>query len=164
MPVLNEEQKRAIVQGLACFRTPSEVSEDVKEEFGVEIGREHVRRYNPQQCDDVAKKWCVLFEATRKRFIAETAEIPISHQAFRLRELLDLYRQAKRSRNAVLAASLLEQAAKEGGGAFTNHRVLRGAVATGDLSSVSDEQLDRLIAGEDPEVVFGRGANGAGSS
>lgn len=124
MPALSEDQKRRIVQGLACFRTPSEVAEDVEEEFGVKIDRSHVRKYNPDQVAEVAEKWRALFAATRQRFLAEVAEIPIYHQSFRLRELLDLYRKAKR--NPVLAASILEQAAKEAGGAFTNRRELSG--------------------------------------
>lgn len=150
MPSLSEDQKRRIVQGLACFRTPSEVSEDVEEEFGVKIDRSHVRKYNPEQVSDVAEKWRVLFAETRKRFVEEVAEIPITHQSFRLRELLDLYRKAKR--NPVLAASLLEQAAKEVGGAFTNRREHSGPGggpiatrdATVDLTKLSTETLRKV--------------------
>lgn len=125
MPALNADQKRFIVQGLACFKTPSEVAEAVKEEFGIEVPREQVRNYNPLQVE-VAEKWRALFAETRERFLADVAEIGIAHQSFRLRELLDLYHNAKRSRNAMLAASLLEQAAKERGGMYTNRREVSG--------------------------------------
>lgn len=140
MPALNEDQKRFIVQGLACFRTPSEVAEAVKEEFGVEVPREQVRNYNPLQVD-VAAKWRALFVETRERFLADIAEIGIAHQSFRLRELLDLYQQAKRSRNAMLAASLLEQAAKERGGMFTNRRELTGP----DGGPMSFQRIERVV-------------------
>jgi hypothetical protein len=125
MAVLSDAQKRAIVQGLACFRTPSEVAEDVKEAFGLEVPREQVRNYNPQQVE-VAKKWRSLFDATRAAFIAEVARHGITHQAYRLGELDAMLRKAKKAGNLVLAASLLEQAAREVGGMFTNRRELSG--------------------------------------
>jgi hypothetical protein len=46
----------------------------------------------------------------------------IANQSFRLAELTDLYRKAKKSKNHVLAAALMKQAAEEVGGAFTNER------------------------------------------
>lgn len=37
MPALNDDQKLFIVQALACFDTPTQVIEAVKQEFGVEV-------------------------------------------------------------------------------------------------------------------------------
>lgn len=125
MAVLSDAQKRAIVQGLACFQTPSEVADSVKAEFGVEVPREQVRNYNPQQVE-VAKKWRSLFDATRAAFIAEVARHGIAHQAYRLGELDAMLRKAKATGNLVLAASLLEQAAREVGGMYTNRREFGG--------------------------------------
>ena len=152
MAHLSEAQKTFIVQRLACWRTPSEVVDDVKETFGIEIPREQVRQYNPLQVR-VAAKWQALFDATRKKFIDEVAAEAIAHQAFRLREYLDLYRTAKSRKNLVLAAQLLEQAAKEAGGAYTNHRTHDNLNV--DLSNLTDDQLDRLAKGEDIRKVLG---------
>ena len=59
-----------------------------------------------------------LFRETRERYLKETADIAIAHQGFRLRELERMYRNV--GRNAELGAKLLEQAAKEVGGMFSN--------------------------------------------
>lgn len=154
MAKLTEEQKTFIVRRLACFRTPTEVCEDVEAEFGVKIDRGHVRQYNPEQVA-TSEKWRVIFEATREAFIAEVGREGIAHQTFRLRELADLYRRAKLRKNDPLALQILEQAAKEAGGAFTNrHQIDHSTI---DLSRLTDEQLERLAAGEDLRKVLKQG-------
>lgn len=128
MAKLSEAEKRFIVQALACYDTPTQVVEAVKEEFGTVIERSHVAQYDPSKASgrDVAKKWRDLFEDTRARFRKEISEIPIADQAYRLRQLQRLAQEAMKRKNIVLAASLLEQAAKESGGMFTNKRELSG--------------------------------------
>lgn len=128
MARLNDAQKRYIVQALACYDTPAQVAEAVKEEFGLDVHRAQVAQYDPTKVSgqDLAKKWRDLFEETRKRFRAEVAEIPIADQAYRMRQLHRMVQQAMNRKNLVLAAALLEQAAKESGGMFTNKRELSG--------------------------------------
>jgi len=125
MARLEEAHKTYVVQQLACFRSPSEVCDLVKEEFGIEIDRQQVRNYNPLQVE-VAAKWQALFDATRKKFLETQAEIGIAQQSYRLQELQEWYWWAKRKKNAGLAREILEQAAKESGGGFTNRRELTG--------------------------------------
>ena len=72
------------------------------------------------------EKWKALFEETRKTFLEDTATIAISHRAVRLRALQRMSEKAEMQGNMVLAASLLEQAAKEVGDSFTNRRELTG--------------------------------------
>ena len=129
MATLTDTHKRFIVQALACWDTPSQVAEAVKEEFGVDVPRVQVAQYDPTKVagQKLAKKWVDLFEATRKRFREEVAEIPIADQAFRLRSLGKIYDRHIRRGNVVGAAAVLEQAAKEAGGAFTNRREHTGA-------------------------------------
>ncbi|EHK65287.1 hypothetical protein KYC_17372 [Achromobacter arsenitoxydans SY8] len=88
-----------------------------------------VAQYDPTKVagQKLAKKWADLFEATRKRFREEVAEIPIADQAFRLRALGKIYERHISRGNVVGAAGVLEQAAKEVGGAFTNRREHTGA-------------------------------------
>lgn len=126
MATLTEDVKAFIVQALACFDTPTQVSEAVREEFGVEVTRMQVSAYDPTKKNgrDVSKKWRAIFAETRKRFLEETAEIPIANQSFRLRALQRMYEKTAARGNVVVAADLIEQAAKEVGGLFVNR--LRG--------------------------------------
>ena len=70
-----------------------------------------------------------IFEATRATFLEETAAIGVSHRAVRLRAIERLAYKAEALGNLVLAASLLEQAEKEVGNAFTNKREVAGDAA-----------------------------------
>lgn len=123
-PKLSEAVKTFIVQSLACFDSPSVVAASVKREFGVEVSRQLVESYDPNKRAgvSVAPKWKVLFDATRKAFIEDQSEIAISHRSVRLRAIQRMAEKAENQGNMVLAASLMEQAAKEVGDAFTNRR------------------------------------------
>lgn len=129
MAKLSDSHKRFIVQALACWDPPSEVVGALQEEFGLDVHRSQVAQYDPTKVagQKLAKKWVDLFEATRKRFRAEVAEIPIAEQAFRLRALGKIYERHLSRGNVVGAAAVLEQAAKEAGGAYTNRREHTGA-------------------------------------
>lgn len=125
MAKLTDVHKVFIVQALACWDTPSQVAEALKEQYGLDVPRTQVAQYDPTKAagqKGLAKKWVDLFHATRKRFREEVAEIPIADQAFRLRALGRIYERHISRGNIVGAASVLEQAAKEVGGAFTNRR------------------------------------------
>jgi hypothetical protein len=121
MAKLPEEVKTFIVERLACFGKPSEIADAVKEEFRVEIKRQHVEVYDPEKSCKV-KKWIALHAATRKAFLEQRAGLAISHRSWRLQQLEDMTRLAKKSRNYKLARELLEQAAKEDGDFYVNAR------------------------------------------
>lgn len=125
MAALKNEVKGFIVQALACFDTPSQVVQAVKEEFGIEISRQLCESHDPTKRAGLtlAKKWQVLFHDTRKRFREETANIPIANRAFRLRALGRMAEKAENSKNMALTAQLLEQAAKEVGDVYVNRRL-----------------------------------------
>lgn len=155
MAKLNEAAQRFIVQALACYDTPTQVADAVKEEFGIEITRQQAASYDPTKAmgKTLAKKWRDLFHATRERFRKEVSEIPIADQAFRLRQLHRIMAEAMKRKNVVLAAQILEQAAKETGGMFTNRRQHEhtgkdgGPIQTEsvDLTQLSDEALAELM-------------------
>lgn len=130
MAVLKDEVKAFIVQALACFDTPTQVSESVKEQFGIEVLRNHIAAYDPTKVSgkDLGTKWRTLFDETRKRFLEEVAAIPIANQAYRLRVLDRLVSKTERQGNTALTAQLLEQAAKETGGSFTNRQKVESTV------------------------------------
>lgn len=121
---LTEEQQTFVVQALACFDTPSEVAQQVKEVYGLELARQTVHYYDPTKGVKPAEKWCALFDATRKAFLEDVAGIAIAQRSYRLSRLDRMARAAESVKNFALAAQLHEQAAKEMGGSFTNHRQL----------------------------------------
>ncbi|HEL3751334.1 TPA: DUF2280 domain-containing protein [Stenotrophomonas maltophilia] len=124
MPALDAHVKTFIVQQLACFDTPSTVVEAVKNEFGVTVSRQTVESHDPTKHAGrkLAARWVDLFNSARERFKAETANIPIANRAVRLRALNRMVNQAEKMKNLGLAAQLIEQAAKETGGAYTNRQ------------------------------------------
>jgi hypothetical protein len=125
MSTLTDEIKTFIVTGLACFDTPSEVVEAVKANFDIEISRQHVYSYDPRCSQRPAQRWRDLHAATRAAFLKDRAEIGIAQKSARLR-LLDRMTHRALARNYIgLAASLLEQAAKECGGYYDGRRSVR---------------------------------------
>lgn len=136
MAALKNDVKAFIVQALACFDTPTQVSQAVKQEFGVEITRQRVEQHDPTKRAGVnlAAKWVALFHDTRKRFREEAADIPIANLEFRLRALGRMAERAEGMNNIALAAQLMEQAAKETGGIFTNKQRIDHASSDGSMS------------------------------
>lgn len=128
MPALTDEVKIALVQALACYDTPTQAAEAVKEEFGVVVSRSQVAKYDPTKHygQNLGKKLRGIFEATRAAFLSDVATIPIAQQAYRLRILQRALERAESRGNTLMVSQLLEQAAREVGGAFTNRREVTG--------------------------------------
>jgi hypothetical protein len=148
MAQLTEPVKLAIVQALACFDTPSDIAAAVKEDYGVVVTRQQVAGYDPTKgsCKGVAKKLREVFTSTRKAFLEDVSTIPIAQQAVRLRALQREFERAKSRGNSAMVAQLLEQAAKECGGALTNRREHTGKNG-GPIqqASVSAEELKAAV-------------------
>lgn len=125
MAALKSDVKAFIVQALACFDTPTQVSQAVKQEFNIDVTRQQVEQHDPTKRAgaNLAAKWRTLFEDTRKRFREETADIPIANRAFRLRGLGRMAEKAESMRNLALTAQLYEQAAKECGDMYVNRKI-----------------------------------------
>jgi hypothetical protein len=152
MASLTEPQKLFIVRALACYDSPSRVAAAVREEFGIDIDRRRIQEYDPERAGSrgIGKKLRAVFEETRRQFKEKAGEVPIAHKAVRLRSLNRMFEKAEVQGNMVFAAQLLEQAAKEVGGMFTNRRELTGAAGgpiqqATSVSTMSDEQLIALI-------------------
>ena len=122
MAALRDEVKLYIVNALACYDSPTQVSNAVKEEFGLDVSRQQVSLYDPNTYvgRNLSLKWRTIFEETRAKFRAAAEDIPIASKAFRLRGLGRLAQKAENMRNLPLVASLYEQAAKEMGDIFVN--------------------------------------------
>ncbi|MGE6468004.1 DUF2280 domain-containing protein [Serratia proteamaculans] len=122
MATLSSEVKAFIVQALACYDSPSQVADQVKNEFRVTVTRQQVESHDPTKSNGkkLAQKWVDLFNATRTRFQSEISDIPIANKAYRLRTLNRLANRTETMKNFALTAQLIEQAAKECGDAYTN--------------------------------------------
>jgi hypothetical protein len=121
---LTIEMQTFVVQALACFDSPSQVSKAVKEEFGVDITPQAIEAYDPTKRAgrEVAKRWRDLFEHSRKKFLEDTASIGIANRAVRLRTLDRMARKAENMGALALVAQFNEQAAKEVGDCYTNRQ------------------------------------------
>lgn len=124
MAALSEDVKRFIVQALACYDTPMQVSDAVKDEFGLIVPRQQIELYDPTKHAGraLSKKWRALFETTREEWRKGATEVPIANRVFRLRVLDRLATKAERMKNAGLTLQILEQAAKEVGDVYVNRR------------------------------------------
>jgi hypothetical protein len=127
MPPISDDIKAFIVRSLATFDTPSEVVDSVKNNFGVELSRQHVYGYDPECSKPPAQRWCELHAATRAAFLGETAEIGITHKAYRLQLLDRMVHFAMKHHYPGRAQALLEQAAKECGGLYDRERRQRAS-------------------------------------
>jgi hypothetical protein len=97
---LPEEAKALLVRQFACDATPTEAAAAVEEEFGIKIGREHARYYNPDPernsgAGQLAKKWHELYRVTRRAYLEGEGQVAVQVAAFRARQTLDLFRRAK---------------------------------------------------------------------
>jgi hypothetical protein len=155
MAAIPEDLKIFIVTSLACFDSPKQVMQDVKEQFCVVVTSQQLSAYDPntQNGKRLSKPFKALFEQTREQFLKDATKVPIANAAVRLRKLQRLYESAEARGNMAMAAQLLEQAAKETGGAFTNRRELGGAVGAVPIpppqagSGTTDEAYKKMLGG-----------------
>jgi hypothetical protein len=130
---LSDLQKSFVVRRVAAFEPASAIRDALKREHGVEITAQGVERYDPTKAAGVnlADRWRVMFDESRATYLSDQAGIGISHRAVRLRAIDRMAAKAESMNNMSLAAQLLEQAAKEVGGMYTNRREHIGADGKG---------------------------------
>jgi hypothetical protein len=137
MATLKDEVKLFIVHSLACFDTPSQVAASVKQQFSLDVSLQQLQAYNPatRAGARISEKLKTIFNETRKKFLEDISDIPIAHQTFRLRVLNRMLEKVEKQGNVQAAAGIIEQAAKEVGGAFTNKQKLEhsGEIKTPSL-------------------------------
>lgn len=158
-PKMNDEARSFVVQSLAMYDPPSTVRDAVRQEFGFAVTAQTIESYDPTKRagKTLATKWRDLFEATRAEFLKETAAIGISHRAVRLRILQRLVEKTEKQGNVALTATLLEQAAKESGGAFTNQRVLSAPGGGPAFQNVNVNMTAKEAADSYADLVRGAG-------
>ena len=133
-----------IVQRLALFDGPAQVVKAVKEEFGLDVTRQGVHFYDPTTPAGPAlnEGLKALFFETRAKAKRDLDFIPSFHKAIRLRRLDNMIMIAMDRGNVPLAAQLLEQAAKESSGAYTNkHQLEHTGKDRKDLPAAAPAQV-----------------------
>jgi|SRR5471030_1981079 len=120
MNTLPKAVKLHILTELACFETPQQVVDSVKEKFGLVLSRQCVEAHNPERAAGARldSKWRAVFYETRARLLAELDGIPIACQAYRLKVLGRIALQAEEMSNLQLALRIIELAAREVGGRY----------------------------------------------
>lgn len=148
MAALREPLKIYIVQSLACFKTPQQVVEAVKQEFKLEIPRQQVALYDPTKATgrNLSKKLKLLFEETRRDFQDNILDIPIANKAFRLRELQEMYDDY--GKNKVMKQKVLRQAFQETDGQVTRQEITGkdGQPLETNVTYATQKQVEEAIA------------------
>jgi hypothetical protein len=157
MSRIPEAVKRRIVEHLACYCTHAETTDLIREEFNLELTPRHVRSYDPHTFQFAGRsEWRDVHAATRKRFLEEISNISIAHRAYRLRQLEQLYLSAKGRGALVIAAGMLEQAAKEVGHVYTNVSKVQGSSIVAHMHSEVErttEENRNLLADKIVEAI-----------
>ena len=109
MATLREPVKIFIVQSLACFETPQQVADAVKQEFKIEIERQQVAAYDPTKPTgkNLSKKLKELFFKTRNDFKVNIYDIPLANKSVRLKELQKMYEDW--GKNKIMKQNLIKQ-------------------------------------------------------
>jgi len=123
MAKLKSQHKELIVKQLACYYSPTEIKQKLKDDHGVDVSASQISFYHPENSSssNLAKKWRELFRHTRNRYVDEVFSHEIAMKGYRLGELQKMYNAFVKKGNYIAAAELLEQAAKEVGGAFESN-------------------------------------------
>lgn len=147
--------KVEIVRQLACYATNAEVREYIEENYGTQVSAAYVSRHHPanKTSAGMGQELIDLFWETRDQFQRGLDDCGIVYRAYRLRKLDEMCRKAIDTKNFSLAAQLMEQAAKEMGGAFES-RKNQGAITLETLQTAIDK-LAAVVVREvkDPEVL-----------
>lgn len=126
MADLSEEQKREIVEALACHQDVPSIIRAFHIHHGIQLDRKQVGRYDPTRPYFAGgEKWREIFEARRQSLMQDVSIVPCAHKAYRLHMLQEGIDAARAAKNWVLMARLLKQAAEEVGSASTSQGTMQ---------------------------------------
>jgi len=132
-----EEVRAEIVRRLACYETPAAVLRWLKEETNEDVTIQAIVCYDPTRYAgrELSEKWRVLFEASRKAYLTSVETVPLANQGYRLAQMQTMFDEAIKAKNRGQALQIMEQAAKEMGGVYSNVRTLN----TPDMAGGGDQ-------------------------
>lgn len=169
--------KAFIVQRLACFDTPTQVAKAVKDEFDLTVTRQRVHYYDPTHRMGAAlmPDLAGMFHQTREKFLKDPPRSPIAELNYRLARLQRALDLAETRGQLPEVRAILEQAAQEIGGRYTNKVKLEhtgedgGPIEVRDARTVIAERLDAIASrapggpAAEPAGAGAGGPDGAGS-
>ncbi len=148
-PKLEDVHRAFLVREFACFASPKEACEALKQDFGVEISPQGAQHYDVTSGAGAraAKRWHDLFDVSRQAFLDDVKErIPHAHKSVRIQKLARAADAFEKSKNYMAMARMLEQIAKEVGNVHTNRREVtgrdRGPIKYSEVADMTDEQID----------------------
>ncbi len=157
---LRDNHRAFLVREFACYSSPQQAADALREEYGVEIAPQSAQHYDATSGagSDAAKKWHELFDVSRQAFLEDVKSlIPHAHKALRIKKLARASDAFEKSKNYLAMARMLEQIAKEVGNVhrreFTGKD--RGPIEYQDVETMTDEQISaelRQIFGIDADA------------
>ena len=149
---LKDHHRAFLVREFACFATPMEAADALRQEYGIEITPQSAQHYDATSGagSRATKKWHDLFDVSRQAFLDDVkARVPHAHKALRIKKLARASDAFEASKNYLAMARMLEQIAKEVGNVHTNRREFTGkdggAIKYQDVETMTDEQIDQEL-------------------
>ena len=149
---LQDHHRAFLVREFACFATPMEAADALRQEYGIEITPQSAQHYDATSGAGAraAKKWHELFDVAREAFLDDVeARIPHAHKSVRIQKLARASDAFEKNSNYLAMARVLEQIAKEVGNVHTNRREFtgkdRGPIKYQDVETMTDEQIDQEL-------------------
>lgn len=146
---LKDFHRAFLVQEFACFATPMEAADALREEYGIEITPQGAQHYDvtKKAGQQAAPKWRELAAVARQAFLDEvSARIPHAHKALRVKKLARAADAFEAKKNYMAMARMLEQIAKEVGNVHTNRHEFtgkdRGPIKFQNIDDMTDDQID----------------------
>ncbi|MCJ0828818.1 DUF2280 domain-containing protein [Acinetobacter sp. NIPH1876] len=146
MARLNKRVKLYIVRSLAMFDTPTETVKAVQEEFGITVSKQQCEAYDPTKKtgQDLSEDLKTEFYRVRKEINKNLDSIPIANIFYRLQRLQKLIDHPQYKENPILIPNLLQQAAKEIGGLYTN--TTKTQLTGADGQPLNPEHVTHVVA------------------
>lgn len=153
------EVRERIIELLAAGHRHREIANMVNEEYGTHVTSAYVRRQNPMVSvgERLPDQLHALFHSLRSQHQERIMRMGIAHQPTRMQMLQLMADDAYEKGNIKMAAQLLEQAAREMGGAYTNKSNLeiddnRNMIA--QFLGVTIDQLPRALPAANDETIY----------
>ena len=90
-PKLTEQEKVRVSEWFAEFKTPTQIRQLIKEQFGKDLTVQSIRGYV------LSEKWQPRIQRLRQEYAAGVMEVPIAHKRRRLEMLLELFEETRSS-------------------------------------------------------------------
>ena len=164
MAKLTDEQKAFIVISFARYATRADIRHAMRDQWGItDLRGSQIDQYDPtafrnRRNPTHYRKWQKLFDDTRAELKHNVSQIKCANPEYRLMVLDEMIEDAKAKKNYRLVAELLEQAAKEQGGVFTNTREVKAKVDhTHRADETTEEERKAILADKIREALGAAG-------